>query len=116
MMDTQFWNALEDLAARHQIKIDKPRGSKHAQIANLTYPVDYGYLDGTRSKRGGGVELYMGTLGNLNVTGVISMLDLSDYGSTMKLLIGCSAQEMADAVAVEKRGGVAATLIVRNPG
>lgn len=42
---------------------------------DFIYPVNYGYLDGTTSADGGGIDIWYGTYGN-KVDAVICIIDL----------------------------------------
>ena len=56
-MDDVFWNALDTLIATSEIAIDRPRGSAHPRYADITYPLDYGYLTGTSGGDGDEIDI-----------------------------------------------------------
>ena len=56
-----FWKALDTLAAESTVIIDRPKGSVHPKFADLIYPLDYGYLQGTASMDGEGVDIWLGS-------------------------------------------------------
>jgi inorganic pyrophosphatase len=96
--EIEFWMALDQLVAECEIVIDRPRHSAHAHDGEVIYPLDYGYLKGTSSADGGGIDLFMGTSASyevaLNVTAMICTVDPGKRDSEIKLLIECSDTEI----------------------
>ena len=87
-----FWQVLDRLVAESKIIIDRPKGSRHPKYPSFIYPVDYGYIDGTTSMDGGGIDIWKGTNGEV-VNAIICTIDLLKRDSEMKILIGCSEDE-----------------------
>ena len=52
----------------------------------------YGYLKGTSSMDGSGIDVYVGT-GENRVNAIICIVDLLKRDSEIKILIGCSEEE-----------------------
>ena len=73
--NTAFWSALEKLVSESKIIIDRPKGSRHPKYQNYVYPVDYGYLEGTTSMDGGGIDVWIGTESD-SIDAVICTVDL----------------------------------------
>ncbi len=96
MMDGQFWAALDQLVAASQIVIDRPKGSAHPKYPACVYPVDYGYLAGTSSMDGEGIDIWHGT-GTGGISAIICTVDLMKRDSEIKLLLNCTPVE-ADAI------------------
>jgi inorganic pyrophosphatase len=71
-----FWQALDKLVAESEMVIDRPKGSRHPRYPDIVYQVDYGYLKGTTSMDGGGIDVWKGTRGNPAVVTVICIVDL----------------------------------------
>jgi len=94
----EFWTDLDVLVRSTQVVIDRPAGSAHPKDARHVYPLDYGYLDGTRSSDGAGVDVWIGSLGTRDVVAIVCTIDLVKNELEMKLLLGCSS---ADIVAVQ---------------
>jgi len=90
--NADFWQALDKLVAESKIIIDRPKRSHHPQYPAFIYPVDYGYLDGTSSMDGGGIDIWKGTNGE-NIDAIICTVDLIKKDSEVKILIGCSEDE-----------------------
>ena len=60
-MDSEFWKHMECLVAAAKIVIDRPRDSFHPRFQNISYPIDYGYLEGTKSSDGAGIDVWNGS-------------------------------------------------------
>ena len=89
-----FWDALDQLAADSELVIDRPKGSAHPRFPNFIYPVDYGYLKGTASMDGGGIDEWLGN-GDRKLDAVMCIVDLMKRDSEIKLLLGCTEEEKA---------------------
>lgn len=89
----EFWQVLDTLAAKFEIVIDRPKGSAHPNYPDLIYPLDYGYLKGTTSMDGGGIDVWMGSEPNREINAIVCTVDLVKNDSEIKLLIGCTEDE-----------------------
>ncbi len=88
-----FWLALDRLVAASEIVVDRPKGSAHPRYRDFIYPADYGYLANTRAMDGGGLDVWVGSLPDRQLTAVICTVDLLKRDVELKLLLGCSADE-----------------------
>ena len=70
-----FWQALATLVQGSEIVIDRPRGSLHPRYPDFCYPLDYGYLQGTVSGDGKGIDVWLGSDPAHQVSGVIMSVD-----------------------------------------
>ena len=89
----EFWQAIDKLVSESKLVIDRPKGSRHPRYSNVIYEVDYGYLKGTTSMDGGGIDVWRGTKENPAVDAVICIVDLLKRDSEIKLLFGCTEEE-----------------------
>jgi inorganic pyrophosphatase len=89
-----FWTQIEGLVAASRIVIDRPKGSEHPTVPGCIYPLDYGYLDGTTSSDGEGIDVWIGSARGRRVTGVICTVDLPKREIETKVLIDCSEEEI----------------------
>jgi len=87
-----FWQSLDKLVSESKIIIDRPKGSRHPEYHECVYPLDYGYLEGTKSMDGGGIDVWKGTNGDL-IDAIICTVDLLKRDSEIKILIGCTEVE-----------------------
>jgi len=58
-----------------ETRIDRPRDSAHSRYPDYIYPFDYGYLDGTTSGDGDGIDCWVGSQGGTQVTGAVVIAD-----------------------------------------
>ena len=93
--------------------IDRPRGTAHPHYPDFIYPLDYGYLTGTTAMDGGGIDVWRGSLPERRVVGVICTVNLDKRDSEIKLLLGCTPDEIETALAVHNSGAQAGLLILR---
>jgi inorganic pyrophosphatase len=56
-MKHDFWDYLQKLVNTNRIMIDRPRNSTHHRYPDRSYPVEYGFLDGTTSMDSGGEDI-----------------------------------------------------------
>ena len=89
-----FWEAIDTLVSSADIVIDRPKGSTHPRFSEVIYEVDYGYLENTVSMDGGGIDVWRGTLPENSVNAIICTVDLMKRDSEMKLLVGCTEEEI----------------------
>lgn len=89
-----FWEVIDILVSSGNIIIDRPKGSVHPRFPNIKYKVDYGYIENTSSMDGGGIDVWLGSLADKKVNAVICTVDLMKKDSEIKLLIGCTEEEM----------------------
>lgn len=91
--DDTFWRRLDELLERSEIVIDRPRGSRHPRFPEIVYALDYGYLDGTTSADGEGVDVWLGSDAARRLDAVICTVDLDKRDAEMKLMVGCTAED-----------------------
>lgn len=114
MENTDFWRTLDALVATSVIKIDRPQGSAHPRYPERSYPLDYGYLDGTRSGDGDGIDVWLGNLPEKHATAVIFAVDLEKRDGEIKILLGCTHEEMQRILAYHQVGAQSAVLLQRS--
>ena len=89
-----FWQAIDTLVSSGKIVIDRPKGSVHPRFSNIIYAVDYGYIENTSSMDGSGIDVWRGSMSEKKVNAIICTVDLMKKDSEIKLLIGCTEEEM----------------------
>jgi inorganic pyrophosphatase len=93
-MKHDFWDYLQQLVDTSQIMIDRPKGSTHYRYPDSIYPVDYGFLEGTTSIDSGGVDIWVGSLGEKKVVGALCTVDLLKRDTELKILLDCKYDEI----------------------
>ena len=109
-----FWAYLDQLVAVCPVKIDRPGRSQHPRFPEVIYPLDYGYLEGTGAVDGGGVDVWLGSSGVVEVRAVILTVDLHKRDVEVKILLGCSKEEMQRILNFHNQTSMRA-LLVRRP-
>jgi inorganic pyrophosphatase len=104
---------LDTLVEQHAITIDRPRGTAHPRYPDLIYPLDYGYLEDTRSGDDGGIDVWIGSIPGRQVSAVILTVDLLKKDGEMKLLLGCNEEEKQILLRMHQRGSQSALLVSR---
>jgi inorganic pyrophosphatase len=113
MKTASFWRKLDRLVANCTLKIDRPAGSAHPRYPSLIYPFDYGYLEGTVSADGSGLDVWIGSLPDRALTAVLCTVDLDKRDAELKILLGCTPEEARQIAAIHNAGSQAAILIER---
>jgi inorganic pyrophosphatase len=90
----EFWVLLDQLMSESKIVIDRPKGSIHPRFPDFIYKVDYGYLDGTTSQDGHGIDVWVGSNVDKKIDAVICIVDIMKKDSEIKILYGCTEEEM----------------------
>ena len=93
-MNKDFWNAIDTLVSSGKLIIDRPKGSTHPRFSNIKYELDYGYIENTTSMDGSGIDAWRGSMQSTKVNAIICTVDLMKKDSEIKLLIGCTEEEI----------------------
>ena|SRR5215213_5664422 len=94
---TEFFRLVDELVRTSDVVIHRPLGSVHPRISEATYPLDYGYLDGTVSGDGDGIDVFMGSATGAGVVGILVIADPVKRDTEIKLLLDCSPDEVVAA-------------------
>lgn len=101
-----FWGKLETLIAACSLVIDRPKGTAHPRYPDLIYPLDYGFLEDTTSPDGGGIDVWIGSLPERRLKGIICTVDLFKRDSEIKVILGCTDNEIALIVKMLNQGSM----------
>ncbi|MEH1779868.1 MAG: hypothetical protein V7K67_28395 [Nostoc sp.] len=110
---TDFWFKLDQLVAISNVKIDRPKGTSHPRYPSFVYPLDYGYLENTRSGDGADIDVWIGSLSSKKVTAIICSVDLEKRDAEIKILLGCTSEENQAILDIQNTGSQSAILLVR---
>jgi inorganic pyrophosphatase len=113
MHTDRFWSGIDALVAESSLVIDRPRGSLHPRH-RFPYPLDYGYLHGTQSGDGDGIDVWVGSMPERGVTAVICTVDLEQRDGEIKILLGCTSGEIQAALALHNVGAQAGIVVERS--
>jgi inorganic pyrophosphatase len=110
--DHSFWQTMMALAESGFIVLDRPRGNAHPRYPDMIYPLDYGYLENTSASDGGGIDVWIGSMPQKTLTGILCTFDRLKRDAEIKLLIGCT---LADVETIQGFNSDMATLFIPNP-
>lgn len=109
-----LWTQVDELVGKCRVVVDRPKDTPHPQYPQHIYPLDYGYLEGTTSGDGDGIDLWVGTGSDRSVVGLICTIDVLKRDMEIKLLIGCSHDEIARVQAFFTSLGMGHELVLRD--
>lgn len=92
--DKEFWEMLDKLFSQYDIEIDRHKGSAHPKYSDYIYPLDYGFLKGTVSSDGAGIDVWVGSSEDKQANAIISSVDLIKGDSEIKILYACTCDEI----------------------
>lgn len=116
MEDSDFWLRLDELVATCKLVIDRPKGVPHPRYPAFLYPLDYGYLEGTRSGDGDGIDVWVGSQPERGVTAIVCAVEVQQQDAEIKVLLGCTPQEAQTVLATHNVGSQSAVLLRRKGG
>jgi inorganic pyrophosphatase len=108
-----FWDMIDQLVQESRLVIDRPKSSTHPRFPSIVYPVNYGYLEGTSSMDGGGIDVWVGTRGESGVAAIICTVDLLKRDSEIKILIHCTEDETQTILAFHNQHSMRGLLVRR---
>jgi F420 biosynthesis protein FbiB-like protein len=109
-----FWSYIDQLVSNQPLVIDRPQGSDHPNFPGLAYPLDYGYLDGTRAGDGAGIDAWVGSQGRQEVDSLLLTVDINKRDMEIKLLLGCTPADAQTVLEFMNSEGMRAVLIRRD--
>ena len=112
MSDISFWNSLVKLITANSIILDRPKGVAHPRYPDIIYPLDYGYLENTSAGDGDGIDVWIGSMDDKTLTGILCTFDKLKRDAEIKLLIGCTRE---DVQTIRNFNNEMSTLFIPNP-
>ncbi|MBN1249175.1 MAG: inorganic pyrophosphatase [Anaerolineae bacterium] len=106
-----FWKRLAALVRTTTIEIDRPRGTHHPRYPTAIYPLDYGYLFGTAGGDGAAVDVWIGSNPSRGITGIVCTIDSDLRDAEIKVLLGCTPDEMRTVLDFHNQGSQSALLL-----
>lgn len=113
MKDYMFWQSLDLLLESNEIIIDRPKHSRHPRYPECIYPLDYGYLKGTMSTDGCGVDVWVGSEIDIGINAIVCIADVVKQEVGIKVLLGCTPDEQEEILAFHNRYAGMRGLLIR---
>jgi inorganic pyrophosphatase len=93
-----YWDCLKAIIAENEIIIDRKKNTCHPKYKDMIYPVDYGYISGTTSMDGNGIEIFVGTERKSEIQGIACVVDMKKQDSEIKILYKCSEDDVNEII------------------
>ena len=93
-LDSIFWEQMQQLITTNKITIDRSKGTPHPHFPDMIYPLDYGYIENTSASDGDGIDVWMGSIQQKELTGILCTFDTVKRDAEIKLLIGCTEDDV----------------------
>ena len=106
-----FWQKVDTIFLSSNVNIIRQKGEVHPQFKNLIYPTEYGHLDETGN--GNPISVYMGTKNHSEITGLIVAADILQKTIDVKLLLGCTEEEVNDVLHFLNQTDFQKTVLIR---
>lgn len=114
-INEKFWKYMQRLVDESEIVIDRPKGSCHPKFPETIYITDYGYLKNTGSSDGMDIDVYVGSSKNREVCAAAITVDFVKRDSEIKILIGCTDEEIEKIQNQLASFKTAAGLVIKKP-
>lgn len=88
-----FWQKVDTLFLSSNLKITNKKDEVHRQFSNLIYPIDHGYLLDAGEEGDQQISVYVGSQSQ-TVSALIIAADILQKTLEVKMLVGCSEEEI----------------------
>lgn len=96
-----------------EINLNRKKGDVHPVFKNLIYPTDYGHVTDTKSVTSEGVSVYAGSGDRNKITALVVAADILAKELDVKMLIGCTEQEVDDVLRFLNQTDLQKTVLIR---
>ncbi|MBR3356378.1 MAG: Inorganic pyrophosphatase [Solobacterium sp.] len=108
-----FWQKLDTLFLSSGVKVTRKKGDIHPVFPNLIYPTDYGQMKDTNASFGHGVSVYCGSQNRNQITGLVVAVDILAKELDVKVLAGCSEEEVDNVLRFLNQTDYQKTVMIR---
>jgi inorganic pyrophosphatase len=112
--DKNYWNSLINLLKNNKIVIDRPKGTSHPKYHEMIYPLDYGYVENTKSMDKNEIDIFIGSISNESILGIICTFDKCKNDSEIKIMYNCTESDLNIVLAFLNSKYLSA-IFIRNP-
>ncbi|MFA6535339.1 MAG: inorganic diphosphatase [Candidatus Babeliales bacterium] len=90
-----FWLQLNTLLEKSEIIIERPKNTAHPKYPTFIYPVDYGFLKGTKASDGNEIDIWVGTSEIKEINGILCTIDPIKNDLETKIVYACTDHEIS---------------------
>ena len=108
-----FWQKLDTLYLSSGYQIIRKKGEVHPRFQNLIYPVDYGYINDTKSFGKDGVSVYAGSGNRYEISALVVAADILIKELDVKVLVGCTEEEVDQVLRFLNQTNYQKTVLIR---
>lgn len=111
------WAAWDALIEKNGLAVERPARSEHPDHPEIVYPMDYGFVRGTRASDGHAVDCFIGSAETGGLVGLLLTKDHRKGDREAKLLWGCTPREvyLANGFINFDRRLMSGVLVLRQP-
>lgn len=113
MYNDDFFSILDNFIQENGITIDRPKNSDHPRFPNFVYLLDYGYINGTKSQDGAGIDVFRGDDPDVGIVGIICVVDSLKKDSEIKVLYQCTEENIETALSMMNKKYLRGILVKR---
>ncbi len=106
-----FWQKVDTIFLSSHVNIIRHKGETHPHFKNLVYPTEYGHLEETGN--GDPISVYVGTKNHSEITGMIVAADILQKTIDIKILVGCTEDEVTDVLHFLNQTDFQKTVLIR---
>lgn len=114
MINDDFFSALDNLILENGITIERQKNSAHPRFPDFVYLLDYGYINGTKSQDGAGIDVFRGNDPEVGIVGIICTVDSLKKDSEIKVLYQCTEENIQTALGMMNKKYLRGILVRRN--
>jgi inorganic pyrophosphatase len=108
-----LFSTLDKWLSEGGVTLDRPKGTPSERNPSLRYLLDYGYIPGTRAQDGESVDVFQGDRLDLGIVGIICSVDEEKKDAEIKVLYGCTDENIQTAMMMMNGGAMHGVLIRR---
>ncbi len=95
------------------VVVDRPKESRHPRYPHIVHPLDYGYLKDTRGGDGAEIDVWRGSDASQELVAIVCTVDLLKNDAEVKLLLGCTEEEIGIVLRFHNESRYLSGLVVR---
>ncbi len=107
-----FWQKLDTFYFSGEYEVKHKKGDHHSEYPNLVYPVEVGCLEETNGEHEG-VNVYRGSGSMYSITGLVIAVDILGKTLDVKMLVGCSEEEVEEILRFLNQTDYQKTVLIR---